>query len=454
MIANLKNLVYCLAFAGLLALSSQVAAGQDVSIRNNLAYDAIGTLNAAVEFQVGDHVSVGVNGGFKSWPRFLAWESNNTENTTHWRHFLVSPEARYYFSEVFKGAFIGADALYTHFNVGDVKFPIGLYPEAKDYRFQGDFYGGGLSGGYAWRLGPHWRIEAEAGVELGYVKADKFECAHCGSQVGRKEGAAFIPKVGINLAYNFKRREQKKQEILEIIAPPQPELPELELEPEPEPEIVPELEPLPAILSHPVVRLASEYKPYTPDRVLRKEKGALYVYFPKNSYKLERSFSEGSYSRDNGPTLDEILAVTEEILKDTVTRVSCIQIVGLSSVDGPSDVNRNISLDRANALKRYIQERVPVPDGLFETVGGGEAWTELKDIVKDLLDSVGESDLTREQLQKVLTIMENEPRSDAREQQLRALDGGNVFRILTGSLLKDLRSSGYVRVYVEENNNK
>lgn len=217
MFYNHKNWMLGLALAGLFALLSHVAAGQDVSIRNNLAYDATGTLNAAVEVQVGPHVSVGVNGGFKSWPRFLFWESNNTENTSHWRHFLVAPEARYYFDEVFQGVFVGADILYTHFNVGNVKFPFGLYPDARDYRFQGDFYGGGLSMGYAWRFGSHWRLEAEAGVDVGYVNADKFECAHCGSQVGTREGVAVIPKVGINVAYNFKRREKQKKEILEII---------------------------------------------------------------------------------------------------------------------------------------------------------------------------------------------------------------------------------------------
>ena len=216
----LKNWVIGLAFAGLLVLLPQRATGQDVSIRNNLAHDAIGTLNAAVEVQVSDHMSVGVAGGFKSWPRFLFWESNQTENPSHWRYFMVAPEARYYFNEMFQGFFAGADVLYTHFNVGDVKFPIGLlYPEARDYRLQGDFFGGGVSAGYAWRLGPHWRIEAEAGIALGYVKADKFECAHCAAQVGTKDGALLIPKLGINIAYNFKRREQQKKEILEMIAP-------------------------------------------------------------------------------------------------------------------------------------------------------------------------------------------------------------------------------------------
>jgi hypothetical protein len=37
--------------------------------------------------------------------------------------------------------------------------------------------------------------------------------------VGTKEGAAVVPKLGINLAYNFKRREKQKKEILGMIAP-------------------------------------------------------------------------------------------------------------------------------------------------------------------------------------------------------------------------------------------
>ena len=145
-----------------------------------------------------------------------------------------------------------------------------------------------------------------------------------------------------------------------------------------------------------------------------------------------------------------IINITSQILADTTATVKMIQIVGLASVEGKPWHNDWLANKRAQALQQYIQERLPVPDSMFETVGGGEAWTELKDIVKDLLDGVGESDLTREQLQQVLTIMENEPRSDAREQSLRALDEDKVYRILTGSLLKDLRNSGYVRVYVEE----
>jgi hypothetical protein len=192
------------------------AKAQGVSVRTNLLWDAVSEPNIGLEFPVSEHWSVGANAGIKSWPRWLAWDWDK-ENPTHWRNILVSPEARYYFDEVFQGFFLSADLFYTHFNVGNVKFPFGLYPDAQKYRLQGDLYGGGVSAGYAWRLGSHWRIEAEAGVQVGNVKAGKYECARCGSQIGSTDGAVFVPKLGINVAYHFKRREQAKKEVLETI---------------------------------------------------------------------------------------------------------------------------------------------------------------------------------------------------------------------------------------------
>ena len=424
---------------------------QDVSLRTNLLWDAVAEPNLGIEFPLNQHWSLGGNAGLKAWPRWLAWDWN-TENPTHWRNFALVPEARFYLDQVYEGWFFAGDVIYTHFNVGHVKFPFGLYPDAWNYRLQGDFLGLGFSAGHSWWLGSRWRIEAEAGLGVGYVNAGKFACEHCGSQVGTREGVALVPKLGINLAYHFRRREQRKQEILDILE--QMQLPEPEPEPVPEPEYRPEPVPEPApahpILRHPVVRPASEYRPYTPDRVLRKEEGALYVFFPLGKSTLERSFSEGGQLRDNGATLDEIMDVTAQILQDSVARVSCIQIVGLASVDGPAQKNQAISLARALALQQYIQDRLPVPDDLFESVGGGEAWTELKDIIQDLKAGVGETSLTPTQLDQVLDILDREPDPALREQKLKALGRGSVYRMLSETLLKDLRNSGYVRVYIDD----
>ena len=210
MILNLKNWVSSLAITGLCVLLSHGAAAQEVSLRNNIAYDATGTPNLAVEVQVGDHVSLGVNGGFKSWPRFLFWESNNTENAKHWRHFLVSPEARYYFDEVFQGTFVGANVIYTHFNVGDVKFPFGLYPEVQEYRDQGAYWAGGVFAGYAWWPWQHWRLELNGGAAVGLASYERFECPQCGTKIADERKVAVVPQLGINVAYNPVARDQRR----------------------------------------------------------------------------------------------------------------------------------------------------------------------------------------------------------------------------------------------------
>ncbi len=272
------------------------AKAQNASVRTNLLWDGLAEPNLGVEFQLSRHFTLGGNAGLKSWPRWLAWDWD-MQNPVHWRNFVVAPELRFYFSKfdkdkgkVFEGAFIGSDLVYTHFNVGQVTFPFGLYPQVRDHRLQGDFWGLGLFGGYAWRLGDsRWRAEVEAGVAVGYHKADKFECAHCGAQVGESHGVVLVPKLGVNLAFDVKRkREAVLEEIQRPVPIPAPVAPEPEL---------PKVEEWKGVagelaLQHPVLRPSSEYRPYTPDRILRKEEGALYVVFELGQSALRRSFTE------------------------------------------------------------------------------------------------------------------------------------------------------------------
>ena len=213
MVKCVRSIAFCFVSGLLLTLLPFRAAGQEVSIRNNLLYDATGTVNAGLEFQVGDHFSVGVNGGFKSWPRFLAWDNDNVNNTTHWRHFLVAPEGRYYFNEVFKGVFVGADFVYTHFNVGNLKLPLGLYPEVATRREQGSWWGAGLFVGYAWWPWQHWRIEIEGGAGVGLAAYDSYDCDHCGSKLEEVRRAAVVPKLGLNIAYNPVARDKRKSRV-------------------------------------------------------------------------------------------------------------------------------------------------------------------------------------------------------------------------------------------------
>jgi len=185
---------------------------------------------------------------------------------------------------------------------------------------------------------------------------------------------------------------------------------------------------------NPVLEHISKYRPYDSSRILRKEKGMLYVHFPLDKTTLLRDF------RDNAPILDRIVDITRQIMADSTSHVEKIQIVGLASVEGPQKRNNFLGEGRAEALKDYVQARVDTPDELYECINGGEAWTELRDQINDS-DS--------HYRQQMLDIIDSEPNLDRREAKLKALDRGKAYAYLRDNVLSDQRNSGYVRIYYD-----
>ena len=178
-----------------------------ISIRTNLLWDAAAEPNLGIEYPVLKHFSLGMDAGFKSWPRWFLWDTDNINNPRHWRNFAVVPEIRFYPRSVYEGPFIGLDFVYTHFNVGNVTFPLGLYKDVRDHRLQGDFWGPGLFAGWSWWIGRHWRLEAQAGAALGWASYKRYHCEHCGEELPAKPHLAVVPKLGLNLAWNSAPRE-------------------------------------------------------------------------------------------------------------------------------------------------------------------------------------------------------------------------------------------------------
>lgn len=185
---------------------------------------------------------------------------------------------------------------------------------------------------------------------------------------------------------------------------------------------------------NPVLQHISKYRPYDDTRILRKEKGALYVHFPLDKAVINHDF------RDNGATLDRIVSITRDIMADSTSSVKIIQIIGLASVEGSVAHNRTLAGNRARALKRYIQERVATPDSLYECVNGGEAWTELRDQIADG-DFEGRD--------RLLQIIDSEADPNRRESLMRSADGGRPYAYLRDNVLSDQRNSGYLRIYYD-----
>ena len=165
-----------------------------VALRSNLLYDATLSPNLGLDVRVDSTRTIGLLAGFN------AWDLDKTENKK-WRHMLFSLRARKYNDSIFHKGYFEGDLIYSHFNVGNTKIPFGLYSAVKDRRLQGDLVALGAKYGYSWILSRTWRLEAEAGVAVGYAWFKEYDCAVCGTYYGKDDRIFLLPLLGINVVY-------------------------------------------------------------------------------------------------------------------------------------------------------------------------------------------------------------------------------------------------------------
>lgn len=407
---------------------------QNVSVRTNLAWDAVAEPNLGLEIQAGDHWSVGADAGLKAWPRWLAWDWDSN-NTVHWRNFAVVPEVRYYFDQVFRGFFAGADAVYTHYNVGNVQFPFGLYPEAKDYRLQGSFWGGGLFMGYAWWMGSHWRMELEAGAAGGLAAYDRYDCAHCGTKLAEERKVAVVPKLAVNVAWNPVSREKQMasqprqlvvsgRDTITVLTPPVAFVVQLK-------EVKAPMTVADSLAKeNPWIIPIEKYRPLTYLDLRRPAADSLlFVNYELNSHVLRRDYL------NNAQILDRMQSAVETIRDASTTDELLVSVVGLASIEGPKLRNDTLSVRRARAVADYIGRRTGLIRRQFDIIGKGEAW----DWFKDQLKAHPEGN------EKLMEIVFNEPDPDTREKKIK--EDPALYQRVKEEFLADQRNSGYIRVY-------
>ena len=183
----------------LLALAIQVQA-QQVAVKTNLAYDVTTTFNVGVELALSPKWTLDVSGNYNPW---------TFSDNKKWKHWLVQPEARYWFCNKMMGSFIGFHALGGQYNVGGVDFDVNFlgtdFSQVKNHRYEGWAIGAGIAYGYAWALSRHWNLEAEIGFGYAYTRYDKYECKKCGEKLDDNAGHHYVgpTKAAINLVYVF-----------------------------------------------------------------------------------------------------------------------------------------------------------------------------------------------------------------------------------------------------------
>ncbi|MCR4765284.1 MAG: DUF3575 domain-containing protein [Bacteroidaceae bacterium] len=201
------------------------------------------------------------------------------------------------------------------------------------------------------------------------------------------------------------------------------------------PSTYPELSPVQMITDDPVLVPFSNYVPYDSTQVLRKDTTVIFVNFELDRVELDESFL------DNANALRHIVSSIRRITDDRRYEVSCVQIVGMASIEGSAAYNYNLGMQRAESLKRYLRQHVPtLSDEVFDLNSGGEAWTELRSLVEDSqFDGKAQ----------VLHIIDHTTNLWLRERRIKDLMDGKVYEYMLNHLFVAQRVAGYMRIYYD-----
>lgn len=172
---------------------------QNAGIKSNLISDALLSPNLGVEVGLAPRWTLNVSGQVNAW----AIDGHK------WKHWLVQPEARYWFCQRFGGHFVGLHALGGQYNFGHIGTKLNFlgsdFSQLLNSRYQGWGAGAGVAYGYAWPVAKHWNIEAEFGVGWIYTRFSKYPCADCGNRLEHNRPHNYVgpTKAAINVEYLF-----------------------------------------------------------------------------------------------------------------------------------------------------------------------------------------------------------------------------------------------------------
>ena len=171
---------------------------QHTGIKTNLLYWMTATPNFGLEWSPVSHYTFSATFGYNAFNLPNRMEESDFPANPKLHHWLVMPEAKYWFCRAFERSYLGAHALYGRYNVGGVHF---LSP-LRNNRYEGWGAGVGLSCGYQWVIGSCWGLELSLGAGYLYTEYNKFDCGACGVKQGNFRQHYFGPtKAAVSFIY-------------------------------------------------------------------------------------------------------------------------------------------------------------------------------------------------------------------------------------------------------------
>jgi hypothetical protein len=165
----MKKLIVMLAVFTAFAGTGNLKA-QDLVVGGETGFSLFARNGSNIAMPLGANVEWNINGTLSLLGRFSTEIRLGAGN---FNIFLISPEIRYHFSEVFDGAYVGGF--------------MGFGPTS----FSGSYVALGAVGGYQFMLGDHFNMDLSG----------QFGFANAGSKFGRGSGIHFRPTVGLRYAF-------------------------------------------------------------------------------------------------------------------------------------------------------------------------------------------------------------------------------------------------------------
>lgn len=182
-----------------ISLAFCIAQAQNFALKSNLISDITLSPSLGAEVGLAPRWTIDVKAQGNFW----------TLDHRKWKHWLVQPEARYWFCERFTGHFVGLHAIGGQYNFGNLKGGFNLLgsdlSKLKDRRYQGWGAGAGIAYGYAWPVAKHWNIEAEVGFGWIYTRYNSYTCEDCARKVESNRPHNYVgpTKLAFNIEYLF-----------------------------------------------------------------------------------------------------------------------------------------------------------------------------------------------------------------------------------------------------------
>lgn len=158
-----------------------------MTLKTNIAYDAIAVPNLAFEIQCSKHISVELPVMFSGW---------DVSDKHAVRTFAVQPEGRWWLKQAGTGHFFGVHAHMALFNV--------KWDENRYQTTDRPLLGAGVSYGYKLPFSKHWGAEFTLGAGYANMKYNTYYNIDNGARIETKTRNYWgITRLGISLSYHF-----------------------------------------------------------------------------------------------------------------------------------------------------------------------------------------------------------------------------------------------------------